>query len=883
MSPKKSKSKKRKPASASAVQSEPLQALSLANERPGREELLILIVILLVGLILRFAYFQEVKQLPDFDHPIMDAGFKDSWARTILTGSTPQRVGVPEIDFDSMPYIRPPLYPFFLASVYLVTGGGYTGVRVVQYMLGLANALLLYLLARRMFGPATALIAAAFMSTYWIFIYFESELNAPALIIFLVLLFFNHATRWTRDLSTKNVIWPAIILGLLALIRTETLLMLPFILGWGWFLSKGKPAVQRAVPLIVFTALVVLTILPVTVRNYVRSGEFVPISTIGGLNLYAGNNPDATGSFPVLNYREMFGISETLSHHNFPQLLQALEKKTGQENLGYADLDRYFTTSAIRYIVTHPVATAKLMVRKALLYWGPWEVSSNKVLYLDKQYSGVLRFMPGFPFVAGLFWTGIAMWLVQRRKPRPSLGEADSTQYRLVQLLLLFIFVSLATHLVFFVVGRFRVPVIPVLLLFGAYGVHGIYRHFAAKKWIPGVGWTACAVALVLFFHIPLTAYSYDLPLWRLQRGTAYGEKGEIDLALRELQEAVDRGGKAPWFYTELGFAHYYKGDYEEAVGWFEKALAEDPHWADAAHKLGLTYMALEQYPQALESLDRAIADDFTAVGPRLDRVVTLVKMKRFSDAETELQVLKDMKANLKDFSYRLGHIAASQGRTEDAIAYFEQAIAENPESSEAFNYLGYEQAKLGRLDEAEANYRQAIDLNPNYTLAYNNLGNLYAHREMYDEATIYYTTALQKDPANKFSDYGLGYVAFQQGDFEAATDHFQAAVSKSPDNAEAHNYLGLASGSIDIMKRQAIVHFKRAIELDPDFILPRNNLGDALEATGDFDGALAAYEGVLERDPNNPYALTHAAALRGRLGHLEKRSTDGKSVLRFP
>jgi tetratricopeptide (TPR) repeat protein len=628
---------------------------------------------------------------------------------------------------------------------------------------------------------------------------------------------------------------------------------------------------------------VILTIAPVTLRNYVRSGEFVPICTIGGLNLYAGNNPDATGSFPVLDYRELFGINETLSHHNFPQLLLALERKTGQEDLGYADLEQYFVDSALDYMKSNPINTLGLMVRKTFLYWGPWEVSSNKVLYYDKQDSPVLRFLPGFPFVAGLFFSGAIMWLSRRRRGASDEESAAGFGRSLLYLLLLFVGVSFATHLLFFVVGRFRVPVIPFMLLFGAYGCFELYRYGVARNWKALGVWGGATFALVVFFHIPLVSYAYDLPLWHLQRGTAYGEKGQIEPAIKELETAIHVGGTAPWFFSDLGFAYFHKGDYLRAVELYEKALAVDPGWTDAQHKLGLAKFRLEEYEEALAAFDAAIAGNFTATAPRLDRVLTLTQLGRYDEAEEEMAQLRELGADLRDFSFRLGYIAASEGRSDEAIAHFRLAIEENPENGAAYNYLGFELAKKGDLEAAEEHYRKAIEVSPNYPAAYVNLGNLYAHRELYDEAIIFYGSALNAQPGNADAFYGLGYTYFQLEDYQEATIYFTATIEREPEHANAHNYLGLSMLQTNAPLGRITAAFRNAIAADPSLILARNNLGDAYRKAGVLERALEVFEETLERWPDNTYARTQAEEIRHDITTTRLQRRGEKPVVVLP
>ena len=465
-------------------------------------------LILLVGLLLRLTYLASIQDEPDYNLPAMDAAFKDYWARSILHGDQVRAPGRLDPQLSTTPYVRPPAYPFWLAFVYMVTNFNYTAVRLIQFLFGLANCALLYMLGRRLFGPPVGLIAAGLMATYWAFVFFEAEINAPVFIVFLLLTLFNVASSWLDGFTFKKAFWPGVLYGLLVLIRPETLLFLPVLLAWAWWKTAGTQGGRRvARSLCIFVVGLALAIAPVTLRNYVKSGEFVLICTIGGLNLYAGNGPDADGSFPTMDYDRIFGVAQDLQHENFPVLVEALERKTGQKGLGHADLQAFFVREALAYMAENPGRTLALMGKKALLYWGPAEVTSNKAPAIEKAHSPILRFLPGFPFVLGTALAGMLMYAQNRRGPS---GEGMPTRSRLhgwirkqwwgwiitrltgaarsagdatvsqrardvVPLLLAFVLVSFSTHLLFFVVARFRVPIIPILLLFAAYAIYQLY------------------------------------------------------------------------------------------------------------------------------------------------------------------------------------------------------------------------------------------------------------------------------------------------------------------------------------------------------------------------------------------------------------------------
>jgi tetratricopeptide (TPR) repeat protein len=95
----------------------------------------------------------------------------------------------------------------------------------------------------------------------------------------------------------------------------------------------------------------------------------------------------------------------------------------------------------------------------------------------------------------------------------------------------------------------------------------------------------------------------------------------------------------------------------------------------------------------------------------------------------------------------------------------------------------------------------------------------------------------------------------------------FRDVLSKNPESATAHNNLANVlrqRGALD----EAVVHYRRALELEPNYQFGRYNLGATLVQKGDATAAIPLLEAALKTDPNNPkayYSLGTALAQTGR------------------
>lgn len=839
--------------------------------------------ILVVGAVLRLLYLISIQANPDYNLPTSDAAYKHFWAQAILTGNPAPPPGMPDPELATSPYVRPPAYPFFMALVYLLTGNSFTALRVIQMAFGLASCWLLFRLGRRIFTDGVALTASFLMSTYWIFVFFEGELNSPALIVFLVLCILNLALDWAAAPARKSLVWLGLLFGILVLDRPETLLFLPVLLAWGYFAANPLLSIrQRIAQLVLIPAMVALCIAPVTLRNYLRSGEPVLICTIGGLNFYAGNNPDATGYFPNLDYAKMFGVAQGLSHHNFPQLVQGLERKTGAKDLTQSDLQDYFVSEALRFIRENPGQALKLAFKKAAYFWGPHEISSDKVFELEKTNSDILRYLPPFAVFMPLAVLGLFLLVLGRFQPQFRLGVQQGA-WPALALIGAFVFVVFFNHIIFFVVARFRIPVIPFVLLFAAFALaHGARLLLRRDSAYIGL-WSGMLIVSAIIFSVPWVPYTADAVMYHYQRALIYGHTGNTSLAINELKLAVNEGGdRSADVCSELGFGLSLQGEVDNALFWYNKAIELDPNHVLSLQRKGEALLSRNEADGAAEAFRRAVKADFTNLAARLGLVRSLVRLGGFDEA----QAIADETANLElgpfEGEIMRGELAAYQGRHEEAIRHYQQAADMRPNDAEIHNLLGMQHAALTQYDDAIAAYNHAIELRPGFAVAYTNLGNLYAHRGEYDNAIVQYTEALTANPYEPGAEYGWGFVNAQRGETNAAIQRFKNAVNKYPNYMEAHNYLGfllLQTGNLS----EARFHLERATRLNPRFVPAHNNLGDVYLKEGKLAEAEAQYKAVLELQPGESYATAQLTAVAQERIRQQVKAAPEQKVLVFP
>jgi protein O-mannosyl-transferase len=257
--------------------------------------------------------------------------------------------------------------------------------------------------------------------------------------------------------------------------------------------------------------------------------------------------------------------------------------------------------------------------------------------------------------------------------------------------------------------------------------------------------------------------------------------------------------------HYNLGNALNDRGQVDEAIDHYRKALDVKPDLAEAHYNLG----------NALAS--RGFVDD------AIDHFQKAVKIK----------------PDYVEAYINLGSALADRGQLDEAIAHYRNALEIQPNQAAAHYNLAMALARRGQINEAIDHFRTALEIKPDYTEAHNNLA--IAHNN-------------------------LGLVLFDRGQVDEAIDHYRKAVEITPDYVDAYFNLGLAlvgRGQVN----DAAACYRKALEFKPDLLKAHFNLGLALASLGRRDEALEHYRNALDlASAQNNQALADAIRAQMRL-----------------
>jgi Flp pilus assembly protein TadD len=661
------------------------------EEKTAGWEWLLLAGILVSGILVRAAYLRVLVGEPDYAFPIGDMRVHDYWARALATGDWTPPADLPETQLRTIPFLRPPGYPYFLALIYWLSGAGYLAPRIVQMCLGLLSVVLAFRFGRSLFGRIPGLVFAAFMSTYWGFIYFEGELHYPAMVIFLILAIVNLLRLWSEKLTYSRIAAAGALLGICVLTSPSMLLLLPVIAAWGWWVARRRNEQKRYVWMgLTFAAVVILAVAPATIRNYVVADDLVFISCSGGLALYCANNEVAD----VVNARipglEKLTGRSSWGWLSYPLIVRGVQREQARP-MKYSEVSAYFTGKTLKYMREHPRRVLGLVATKAALFWGPVEVTDNKVVHYDRQNSAVLRFCPGFSVFLALCIVGSGVLFFDLRavrKTEAAMCSAATRQVEICVLIFLFVVSYFVSFLPVMASARYRLPIVPFVLLLGAYAICRVVRFIQKRDWRKLAGCVLLGTGIYFYVSKPVFAYVPSRAKWHFSRGLGYHASGKLDAAVAEYQEATRL---RPDFYAaqlNLASALSKQGKHDEALLSARAMVYLRPDSAQAHSVLGHLLSETGHTDDGIKHLVRTVnlaPDDPYA---HFNLGVAWSEKQEFDKAMTHFERARQLQPDNPKVYTMLARTLAARNKTQEAIQMLREALRLKPTDTEARQLL---------------------------------------------------------------------------------------------------------------------------------------------------------------------------------------------------
>jgi 4-amino-4-deoxy-L-arabinose transferase-like glycosyltransferase len=257
---------------------------------------------------------------------------------------------------------HPPGYPILLSALYRVAGEHDTVTQFVQIILDSLSVVIIILIAFEFFPAAIGFIAgllAAFAPQFsWNSLTLLPD-SLATLPILLAMLIITKASRRPNDYARSSLLSLLIagaLIGVSVWLRANALLLAPVLAFVLLFINKRD---ARLRPALVLVCGVLLIIGPLTIRNAIVFGKFIPVSLGAGQTLVEGiadYNTDGSLGLPQTDVELIRSEAETSKR---PDYANSLFTPDGIER------DRARLARGFAVIRSHPFWFAGVMIRRA--------------------------------------------------------------------------------------------------------------------------------------------------------------------------------------------------------------------------------------------------------------------------------------------------------------------------------------------------------------------------------------------------------------------------------------------------------------------------------------------------------------------------------------
>ena len=606
----------------------------MSKASPGRTNArptLIFIVIMAVAVLLRVVWLARLASSEVGGELSIDAAFYRTLASDIIGG---QGIPAGALTFN-------PLYPFFLVVVFKLFGDGLMATRVLQAVIGLGAVVLVYVAGRllvekpqrgRLSQTTVSLVATAMAVLYTQFMLYEGMLLGTSLEVFILIASFTLCLALDEDLRGHRTlrlgrwrvpVWlSAGVIGALcgagSLGRPNLFLLLAAAIPV-WIIGRNLKQRRWLAPAFGFAAGVALFLLPPTLHNLKHAGEFVPVTAHGGINFYIGNRIGTEGVYqpPDEMRGERAGLLE--------DALALAEKETGHE-MTDAEASDFYMQKAMDGIRQDPGGWMALLARKFVLFWNKIEVHDLPEVMYFQDATRLFKFpFLQFALIAPLGLAGLIVFM------RGGRNRA---------IVALYLGVAIFSIVLFYLNARYRLPVVPVVILLAAYFIAWVWQELAQKR--NKSAWVMIGVAVATFFLVS-------------NRTIVTANMGSV--------------------YTYLGTYYMNAGDEEKAAEAFAKAYRMDPNRDTSLINYGRTLLLQEKFEEAARVLAQAYAQN-----PRYPRLagylaVALQRSGRNEEArKLALEIVASGDAEDKATAYKILATAAFFDKDLDAATRWVRA-----------------------------------------------------------------------------------------------------------------------------------------------------------------------------------------------------------------
>ena len=653
------------------------QSLShVATPRSGHEWLLVVGVL---ASIVRLWHLHQVSRAPFHDLLLGDAAAYDTWARTIASGNW----------IGDKVFYQAPLYPYSLATIYVLFGRSIAIVQYVQAVFGVMSCLLAADAARRLFSPRAGFVAGVLLALYPPAIFLETLIQKSALDELLLCLLLWLIARDIECVRRWTAVFVGFASGALILNRENAAVLVVPLAAW----VATRPHGSHSRQMLAFAGAVAIVLAPVAARNRIVGGEWTITTAQFGPNFYIGNNRDADGTYrPLIPWRGNASFEQNDA--------TALAEREIGRTLTPGDVSAFYRNRVLEFIETDPLRWVHLLARKAILTFNAVEIPDTEDQYTSARWSWILRLDAVWNFATLFAFALVGAWCARRTWKR-------------IWILLAIVAAYAASLVLFYVFARYRFILVPPLILLAAFALSEITAFLRSRPRTEIVACGAIVAMVVVACGRPAVPRSQLEALMRFNTGVGLQAEGRLDEAIAEFRAAAALHPAMPQVHYDLGIALRESGRLPEALAELREAVRWAPRDPRALNNLGVALGQAGTTDEAAQCFRAALEVDPNLAEARANLAEWFAAHGRLAEAAVEAERAAQLEPSLLIAWKTLTRIRGQQRLPSQALAAAEAASHLAPDDPTVLNALGVALAELGRREEAASAFQRALERDP--------------------------------------------------------------------------------------------------------------------------------------------------------------------------
>ncbi|MGH9383446.1 MAG: glycosyltransferase family 39 protein [Vicinamibacterales bacterium] len=595
---------------------------------------------------LRLIHIRALSKAPVFSVLLGDSKRYVEWASEIAGGNW----------LGSGAFYQAPLYPYVLATIFSVFGESIEIIRIAQALAGGLACVLVAVAGRWFFNWQTGLAAGVALAAYPPAIFFDGHIQKSSLDVLLMAAAIVAVAKYQSDAKSRSLILLGLSLGCLTINRENARVFYPLLVAWLLVRNRDAALKHRLQTIAVFSLAALVPIAPVAIRNYHVAGELLVSTSQLGSNFYIGNHQGASGVYEPLVPDRASVIYEQ------EDAVRLATTAVGRP-LSASEVSNYWFVRTVDEIRRDPGGWTRLMFRKLLLSVNAVETMDTESIEFHTSYSPVLRALAPITFgvVLPLAVAGIVLTVADFRRLAVLYGIG---------------LVFIGSVVLFFVLARYRYPVVPVVMLLAGAAIAGAgdaWRRRPRRLMVA----TSCAIAIAIVVNRPIRATSeesyanFGAELLRLERPYE---------AIPLLVKAVELLPNAATVHRDLALAHLKGGDPASAAREYATSARLEPDDPANHRELAVAAEAAGDRTTALNGLREAARLEPSNVSTQTKLGDLLVRLGKPVEARVVYErALLSAGANPQEtvgLQVRIASLDVNDGRFPEALRRLEGAAA---------------------------------------------------------------------------------------------------------------------------------------------------------------------------------------------------------------